>query len=124
MAHRTFAGRRALYLTDQLIEGQVVRTTDVEHRPAESGIEQRKVDEASYIFCGVEVDGIVAAAEHRRLALFDNWLTDNLGPELHEWVGTHDDPVERASPDGVLGAKLHARELHRVVRCGAMHRDE
>src|SRR6266576_6770908 len=112
MAHRTFAARRALYLADQLIEGQVVRTTDIEHRPAESGIEQRKVDEASDIFGGVEVDGIVAAAEHRRLALFDDWLTDNLGPELHECVGPHDDPVEGAGADSVLGAKLHSRELH------------
>src|SRR6266704_3340123 len=62
----------------------------------ELGIEERQLDETCNIFGRVEVDGVVSAAENSRFAVFENWSSDNLGPQLHVGVWTHDDPIEPA----------------------------
>src|SRR5947199_224494 len=73
------------------------------------------------IFGRVEVDGVVSAAENSRFAVFENWSSDNLGPQLHVGVWMHDDPIELAGSKRFFGAILHPPELHCVVGRGAVY---
>src|SRR5258706_5445676 len=94
-----------------LIHGQVLRSTHLNYRIARPRIIESDAGKASYIFHRYKIDRIAATPKDDGLALLHNWLTDQLGPEVHKSAWANDGEVQSAGAEILLCSVLDAEEL-------------
>src|SRR5437879_4736248 len=98
----------------ELIERQILRTTDLERFAPQGRIRNGALDERRNVGRSDEIDGIVAAAEHEGSARLARRLLEKANPGLEERGCPDDRPPNRTAAEVLFGRMLHAEQLHRA----------
>src|SRR2546421_11965002 len=94
-----------------LIHGQVLWSTNLDHRIARARVIQRNADKTRNILHRHKIDRIVATPKDGGLALLPYGLTDQLGPEFHIRARAQDSEAQATGAEILLHVVLDAEEL-------------
>src|SRR5712691_4908111 len=94
-----------------LIQCQVLWPTNLDHLIVRARVLQCGADKTSNVLHRHKIDRIVATSKDGGLALLQNGLTDQLGPEVHERNGPEDSEAQTTGAQILLRAVLDAEEL-------------
>src|SRR5712692_3410340 len=104
-----------------LVQCQVLWSTNLDHPIARVRILQRDAYKASHVLHRDKIDWIVAAPKEGGLALLQNRLADQLGPEVHECAGAEDGEVQATGAEVLLRAVLDTEELQWSIWAGTQN---